>query len=96
MNFYTSSSSTGNNFSYAVGHTAESPGSTSSGNGSWTYVKDNGSSTSYTGYADFVFDFSEIPVGSTINSVTVKCYGAQEDTSQSNGHADITLYSGTT
>ena len=96
MQFYTSSSSTGTNFSYAVGHTAESPGSTSSGSGTWTYVKDNGSSTSYTGYADFVFDFSEIPVGATISSVQVKCYGAQEDSSQTTGHADIALYSGTT
>ena len=94
MAFYTSSSSTGNNFNYAVGHTAQSPGSTSSGSGSWTYVKDNGSSTNYTGYADFVFDFSEIPVGATINSVTVQCYGATESTSESTAHSEITLYSG--
>ena len=96
MNFYTSSSSTGHNFNYAIGHTAESPGSTSSGSGSWTYVKEGSGSTSNTGYADFSFDFSEIPVDATINSVTVKCYGAQEDSSQSTGHADITLYSGST
>ena len=96
MAFYTSSSSTGHNFDYAVGHTAESPGSTSSGTGSWTYVKDNGSSTNYTGYADFVFDFSGIPAGSTINSVEVKCYGATESTSESTAHSEITLYSGTT
>ena len=96
MNFYTSSSSTSNNFNYAVGHTAENPGSTSSGSGSWTYVKDNGSSTNYTGYADFVFDFSDIPEGAIINSVQVKCYGAVEDTSQTTSHADITLFSGST
>lgn len=96
MNFYTSSSSTGNNFNYAVGHTAESPGSTSSGSGSWTYVKDNGSSTSNTGYADFAFDFSDIPENATITQVQVKCYGAVESASQSTSHADITLYSGST
>ena len=96
MQFYTSSSSTGTNFNYAVGHTAESPGSTSSGSGTWTYVKDNGSSTSYTGYADFEFDFSDIPINATISSVQVKCYGAIEDSSQTTSHADITLYSGTT
>jgi len=96
MNFYTSSSSTGNNFNYAVGHTAANPGSTSSGSGSWTYVKENGSSTNYTGYADFVFDFSSIPVGSTINSVTVQCYGATESTTESTAHSEIILYSGTT
>ena len=96
MNFYTSSSSTGNNFNYAVGNTAESPGSTSSGSGSWTYVKENGSSTSNTGYADFVFDFSDIPANATITSVEIKCYGAVEDSTQTTSHADITLYSGTT
>jgi hypothetical protein len=94
MNFYTSSSSTGNNFNYAVGHTAESPGSTSSGNGSWTYVKEDGDSTNNTGYADFVFDFSEIPANAIIKSVQVKCYGAIESTSESTSHADITLFSG--
>ena len=96
MAFYTSSSSTGHNFDYAIGHTAESPGATSSGSGSWTYVKDNGSSTNYTGYVDFLFDFSEIPSNATINSVQVKCYGATESTSESTAHSEITLYSGTT
>lgn len=96
MNFYTSSSSTGNNFNYAVGHTAESPGSTSSGSGSWTYVKENGDSTNNTGYADFVFDFSDIPVNAIIKSVQVKCYGAVESSGQSTSHADITLFSGST
>ena len=96
MAFYTSSSSTGHNFNYAIGHTAESPGSTSSGSGSWTYVKSGSSSTTYTGYADFEFDFSSIPTTATITSVQVKCYGAQEDSSQTTGHADITLYSGNT
>lgn len=96
INFYTSSSSTGHNFDYAIGHTAESPGSTASGSGSWTYVKTSSGSTTGTGYADFEFDFSEIPTNATINSVTVNCYGAVESSSQSTSHADITLYSGST
>lgn len=96
INFYTSASSQGHNFNYAVGHTAENPGSTSSGSGSWTYVKTSSGSTTGTGYADFEFDFSEIPAGATINSVTVKCYGAVESASQSTSHSDITLYSGST
>lgn len=96
MAFYTSSSSQTHNFQYAIGHTAESPGSTSSGSGSWTYVKVNGDSTNYTGYVDYSFDFSSIPEGSTIDSIQVKCYGAVESSSQSTSHADITLFSGTT
>ena len=96
ISFYTSSSSSGHNFDYAIGHTAESPGSTASGSGSWTYVKTSSGSTTGTGYADFEFDFSEIPSDATINSVTVKCYGAVEDSSQSTSHSDITLYSGST
>ena len=94
MNFYTAASTTGHTFNYAVGHTAESPGSTDTS--TWTYVKDNNSSTNYTGYADFIFDFSSIPVNAIIDSVQVKCYGAIESTSQSTSHADITLYSGNT
>ena len=96
MNFYTSSSSTGNNFNYAVGNTAENPGATSSGSGSWTYVKEGGDETNNTGYADFIFDFSEIPTNAIIKSVQVKCYGAIESTSESTSHADITLLSGST
>ena len=93
MNFYTAQNTTGNTFNLAVGHTAENP---STGSSVWTYVKENGNSTNNTGYADFVFDFSDIPINATINSVQVKCYGAIENASQSNSHADITLFSGST
>ena len=93
MNFYTAQNTTGNTFNLAVGHTAENP---STGSSVWTYVKSNNGSTSETGYADFVFDFSDIPINATINSVQVKCYGAIENASQSNSHADITLFSGST
>ena len=92
-NFYTSSSSTGNYFNYAVGHTAESPGHTTA---SATYVKDNGNNTA-TGWAIYSFDFSAIPAGATINSVTVKCYGFCENTTHDSTHkANIKLYSGST
>lgn len=97
--FFTSSSSQTNNFNYAVGHTAEDPGSTSSGSGSWTYVKTStgsNQSTTETGWAEYSFDFSSIPAGSTITGITVKCYGAVEDSSQSTSHSDVTLYSGST
>lgn len=92
--FYTGSSTTGNYFSYAVGHTAESPGSTSTSYN--TYVKDGGSNTA-TGYAWYSFDFSGIPSGATISSVEVKCYGACESTTHDSTHkANIVLYSGST
>lgn len=91
--FYTSSSTTGNNFSYAVGTTAENPSHTTA---STTYVKDNGSNTA-TGYAIYSFDFSGIPSGATINSVSVKCYGFTESTTHDSTHkANITLWSGST
>lgn len=93
-NFYTSSSSTGNYFNYAVGHTAESPGSTSTSYN--TYVKDNDSNTA-TGWAWYTFDFSEIPSNATVTDVEVKCYGACESTTHDSTHkANITLYSGST
>ena len=93
-NFYTSSSSTGNYFSYAVGHTAEAPGSTSTSYN--TYVKDNNQNTA-TGWAIYDFDFSDIPAGAAIKSVTVKAYGACENTTHDSTHkAEIALYSGNT
>lgn len=93
MNFYTASRTTGNNFNYAVGRTAENPGT---GSSVWTYVKENNGSTSNTGYADFVFDFSDIPADASITEVVVKCYGAVESAGDSTSHADITLFSGNT
>lgn len=94
---YISQNTQGNNFNYAVGHTAENPGSTSSGSGTWTYVKTTGGSTTNgIGYAEYEFDFSQIPSNATITSMTVKCYGAVEDSSQQTSHSDITLYSGST
>lgn len=93
-NFYTGSNSTGNYFNYAVGHTAESPGSTSTSYN--TYVKDNSQNTA-TGWAIYSFDFSDIPADATITGVTVKVYGACEDTTHDSTHkAEVSLYSGDT
>lgn len=92
--FYTASSTTGNYFNYAVGHTAESPGSTSSSYN--TYVKDNNQNTA-TGWATYSFDFSGIPSGAIIDDVTVKCYGACESITHDSTHkAEVSLYCGTT
>ena len=73
---------------YAVGHTAESPYSTSTSN---MYA-----SSGSTGHVDYVFDFSSIPEGVTIQSVTVKAYGHAESTTYTSGSrmAEIQLYSG--
>ena len=90
-NFYTGSDTTGNYFSYAVGHTAASPGSTSA---NATYVKDNGSNTA-TGWAIYSFDFSAIPETAEIESISVQCYGFAESTTHDATHkANITLREG--
>lgn len=94
--FYTSSSSqTTARFSDAVGHTAENPATMPSSN-QWTYVK-GGNNNNATGWAIYDFDFSSIPANATITSVSVKCYGAKENTSSGSQYqAKIGLYSGTT
>lgn len=87
-NFYQSSSVTSTSWlEYAIGHSAESPYSTS--NTSNTYVKPEGA----TGWIGYTFDFSSIPAGATINSITVKCYGARENATVDSTHvAHIGLY----
>ena len=94
--FYTSSNSqTTARFNDAVGHTAESPATMPSSN-QWTYVK-GGNNNNATGWAIYDFDFSSIPANATITSVSVKCYGAKENTnSGSQYQSKIGLYSGTT
>lgn len=91
-NFYQSSSTTSTSWlEYAIGHSAESPYSTS--NTSNTYVKPEGS----TGWINYHFDFSEIPTSATINSVSVKVYGAREDSTVDSTHvARFQCYSGNT
>lgn len=54
---------------YAVGHTAESPYSSTSN----MYA-----SSGSTGYAQYSFDFSDIPSNATIESIEVRCHGHRE------------------
>lgn len=91
-NFYQNSSTTSTSWlEYAIGHSAESPYSTS--NTSNTYVKPEGS----TGWINYEFDFSDIPNDATINSVSVAVYGAREDSSIDTSHvARFQCYSGST
>lgn len=91
-NFYQNSSTTSTSWlEYAIGHSAESPYSTSNTNN--TYVKPEGA----TGWINYEFDFSEIPASATINSVSVKVYGAREDATVDSTHvARFQCYSGNT
>lgn len=94
--FYTSSSTAGQtHFDDPINNTAENPATQPSSN-SWTYVKDNGSNTAI-GWANYTFDFSSIPENSIITNITVKVYGAREDsTVSSNRVSRVALYSGNT
>ena len=91
-NFYQSSSTTSTSWlEYAIGHSAESPYSTS--NTSNTYVKPEGA----TGWINYEFDFTDIPPNATIDSVSVKVYGARENATVDSSHvARFQCYSGNT
>ena len=91
-NFYQNSSTTSTSWlEYAIGHSAESPYSTS--NTSNTYVKPEGN----TGWINYQFDFSDIPTVATIKSVSVKVYGARENATVDGTHvARFQCYSGST
>lgn len=91
-NFYQNSSTTSTSWlEYAIGHSAESPYSTSNTNN--TYVKPEGA----TGWINYHFDFSEIPTSATIDSISVKVYGAREDSTVDTTHvARFQCYSGST
>jgi hypothetical protein len=90
--FYQSSSTSSDAWlRYAIGHSAESPYSTS--NTSNTYVKPEGQ----TGWINYHFDFSEVPTIATITSMTVKVYGARENATVDTSHvARFQCYSGNT
>lgn len=91
--FYQSPSTTSDSWlRYAIGHTAESPYSTS--NTSNTYVKDGTNDATTQGWMNYPFDFSALPATAEVTSVEVKCYGAIESTSQTASHADISLWCG--
>lgn len=90
--FYQSSSTSSTSWlEYAIGHSAESPYSTS--NTSNTYVKPEGD----TGWINYEFDFSEVPSAATIKTVSVKVYGARENSTIDTSHvARFQCYSGST
>lgn len=90
--FYQSSSTSSTSWlEYAIGHSAESPYSTS--NTSNTYAKPEGQ----TAWINYHFDFSEIPSTAIINSVSVAVYGARENSSVDSSHvAKFQCYSGNT
>lgn len=91
--FYQSSSTSSDAWlRYAIGHTAESPYSTS--NTSNTYVKDGTNDADTMGWMNYPFVFSDLPEDAKITSVEVKCYGATESTSETARHADVELYCG--
>lgn len=71
---------------YAIGHTAESPYSSSSN----IYA-----SSGSTGYAAYSFDFSSIPSNATIEDIEVRCYGHREDNTISSTYvSQCVLYQG--
>lgn len=97
--FYVMSSETGTRIlEMAIGYSAENPNPslpTGTDVGNYNYVKDGNNNTS-TGYIEYNFDFSDIPEGSTINSISVKVYGCRETSTTDSTHvAKVELYSGT-
>ena len=76
--------------SYCIGHTAESP--SSSGTSSNMYA-----SSYSTGYAEYSFDFSDIPSNATIEDIEVRCYGHRESSTISSTYvSQCILYQGST
>lgn len=71
---------------YAIGHTAESPYSSTSNMYASNYS---------TGYAEYSFDFSSIPSNATIENIEVRCYGHRESSTIDSTHvSQCVLYNG--
>lgn len=71
---------------YAIGNTAEDPYNSTSN----MYSGD-------IGYVDYAFNFSDIPAGATIQSISVKVYGHRESSTTDSSHiANVQLMSGST
>lgn len=87
----TSSIQSGSSYAeYAIGCTAESP--SSSGTSSNMYA-----SSGSTGYAEYSFDFSDIPSGATIESIEADVYGHRENTTIDSTHvSQCVIYNGST
>lgn len=85
----TSSIQSGSSYArYAVGHSAENPYSSTSN----MYA-----SSGSTGYAEYSFDFSDIPSNATIESVEVRCHGHRESATISSTYvSQCALYNGST
>ena len=85
----TSSIQSGSSYAqYAVGHSAESPYSSTSN----MYA-----SSGSTGYAEYSFDFSDIPSNATIESVEVRCHGHRESATISSTYvSQCAIYNGST
>lgn len=87
----TTSISSGSSYAgYCVGHSAENP--SSSGTSSNMYA-----SSGSTGYAEYSFDFSDIPAGATIESAEVRAYGHRESATIDSSHvSNVAVYVGST
>lgn len=85
----TSSIQSGSSYAqYAVGHSAEAPYSSTSN----MYA-----SSGTTGYAEYSFDFSDIPSNATIESIEVRCHGHRESSTISSTYvSQCALYNGST
>lgn len=90
-NVTTSSIQSGASYAeYAVGYSAESP--SSSGTSSNMYA-----ASGSTGYAEYSFDFSNIPSGATIEEIEVRCYGHRENSTIDSTHvSQCVIYNGST
>lgn len=85
--YSTSGSISGTHYQQCIGVGVD--GSSVSGN-------DYSSSSGSTAHIDYSFDFSEIPAGASIQSVSVRVKGHCESTSSSSEVATLQLYSGST
>ncbi len=86
--YTTSGSISGTRYKSAIGCSVENPSSQSGSD----YSSGSGSSANI----DYAFDFSDIPEGAIIESVSVVVRGHLESTSNSSERAELQLYSGNT
>ena len=71
---------------YAVGHTAESP-----------YSSTSNMYASSTGYGSYTFDFSGIPSNAVIEDIVVRCHGHRESATIDSSHiSSVEIYQGST
>lgn len=75
---------------YAVGHSAESPSSSGASRNMYA-------SQYSTGYAEYSFDFSDIPNNATIEEIEIRCYGHRESSTIDSTHvSQCVIYNGAT